>query len=119
MAGLRGIGAIDLMLSIPGEDQKSWYDFMRPLFLDQDSREKFEMPAQYMFKDRPEIARQDDYVAFTVAEMDRHGIERAMISVGAEGSPSREALRRFPDRFFASFHANPNNAMDEVRAIER
>ena len=30
-------------------------DFMRPLLLDQESREQFSMPAQYMFKDIPRI----------------------------------------------------------------
>jgi hypothetical protein len=39
-------GVIDLMLNIPGEDQRGWYEFMKPLLLDKQSREQFEMPAQ-------------------------------------------------------------------------
>jgi predicted TIM-barrel fold metal-dependent hydrolase len=120
MAMPRDIRAIDLMLNIPGEDQRSWYDFMKPLFLDKESRELFEFPAQYMFKDIPHVGPQADYVAYTVAEMDKHGIERAMLGVSEDPeSPSRQAIRRHPDRFFPSYQANPNRGMDEVRAIVR
>jgi len=120
MAMPRTIGAIDLMLNIPGEDQRGWYDFMKPLFLDHESRELFEFPAQYMFKDIPHVGPQTDYVAYTVAEMDKHGIERAMLGVGENPeTPSREAIRRFPERFFPSYQANPNRGMDEVRTIAR
>ena len=115
----RGIGVIDLMLNVPGEDTSGWYDFMKPLFLDEESRKVFEMPVQYMFKDIPKTDKQADYVAYTVAQMDRFGIERAMLGVDDEAVPSKEALRRFPARFFASYHANPNRGMDEVRKIAR
>lgn len=113
------VKVIDLMLNIPGEDQSKWYEFMKPLLLDEQSRSMFKMPAEYMFKNIPEIARQDDYVAFTVAEMDKYNIDRALIGVADDNEPAKEALRRFPERFIASYHANPNNGMDEVRAIER
>jgi len=115
----RGIGVVDLMLNIPGEDTSAWYDFMKPLFLDEESRKIFAMPAQYMFKDIPKTEKQADYVAYTVAQMDRFGIERAMLGVDDEAGPAREALRRFPSRFFCSYHANPNRGMDEVRKIAR
>jgi predicted TIM-barrel fold metal-dependent hydrolase len=117
----RDVRAIDLMLQIPGSDaeQRAWYDFMRPLLLDAQSREQFEMPAQYLFKDLPKVGAQADYVAYTVGKMDEHGVERAMIGWNGPESPSAEALRRFPERFFASYHANPNRGMDEVRTISR
>jgi uncharacterized protein len=118
---IKGTRAIDLMLNIPGEDHRAWYAFMKPLLLDRESREQFEMPAQYLFKDLPQVGPQADYAAYTVAEMDRHGIDRAMIGVddGPDESPNRQALRRFPDRFFASYQADPNRGMDAVRTIER
>ena len=115
----RDIGAIDLMLNIPGEDNRHWYEFMKPLFLDEESQRTFEMPAQYMFKDLPKTAKQDDYIAYTVGEMDRHGIERAMLGVDDDNAVTREALERYPSRFFGSYHANPNRGMSEVRKIER
>jgi predicted TIM-barrel fold metal-dependent hydrolase len=116
---IRTIGAVDLMLNVPGEDQRGWYEFMKPLFLDQDSRERFEMPAQYMFKDIPKVGAQDDYVAYTVAEMDRHGVARAMVGLDGTDTPNAQAVRRYPERFFGSFQANPNRGMDAVRDIVR
>ena len=117
---------IDLMLQIPGEDQRGWYDFMRPLLLDTESRERFEMPAQYLFKDLPRVPTgaggagpETDYVAYTVAAMDRVGVTQAMIGVDDKRTASDEALARFPDRFFASYAANPNLGMEEVRKIQR
>jgi predicted TIM-barrel fold metal-dependent hydrolase len=114
-----GIGIIDLMLNIPGQHSSRWYDFMRPLLLDQESRELFSMPAQYMFKDIPRVEGEADYVAWTVAEMDRHGIAQAMLGFDEDNVATREALERYPQRFFCSYEANPNNAMDEVRKIRR
>jgi hypothetical protein len=113
------VGVIDLMLNIPGEDQSGWYEFMKPLFLDEESRKVFEMPAQYLFKDIPKTEKQDDYVAYTLREMDKVGIERAMLGVDDGNDVALGALARHPKRFFCSYHANPNRGMDEVRKIER
>ncbi len=109
----RGLGAIDLMLQIPSEEQSGWYDFLRPLLLDRESRERFEFPAQYMFKDLP---KGKTGVEAVLHEMDRHGVERAMIGVG-QSRESQRALREHPDRFFGSFEVNPNLGMEGVRAL--
>ena len=114
-----GTGVIDLMMNIPGADNTHWYDFMKPLLLDQESREQFSMPAQYMFKDIPTVEGKEDYIAWTVSQMDRFGIARAMLGIDDANEVTKEALRRFPARFFSSYEANPNNAMDEVRKIRR
>lgn len=120
MARPADIGAVDLMLNVPSRDRSGWYEFMKPLFLDRESRELFEMPAEYMFKDIPELpAGESDYVDYTVREMDRHGIDRAMVGIDDAPSPNRDAIARHPGRFFASYSANPNRGMDEVRTIER
>ena len=115
----KGIGAIDLMLNIPGVDNSEWYAFMKPLLLDKQSREQFEMPAQYMFRHLPKIDEQDDFVVYTIEQMDAHGVESAMLGIDDENEISRAAIERFPERFFGSYHANPNYGMDEVRKIER
>ena len=101
------IRAIDLMLSVPGEDTSAWYEFMKPLFLDEDSRRVFKMPAEYMFKDIPNVEGQSDYIAYTVGQMDAHGVERAMVSIGGPATLNEEACNAHPDRFFASYNANP------------
>ena len=59
------VPVIDLMLGIPGEDNRHFYEFMRPLLLDEESRERFEMPAQYMFKQLPRAGKQADYIAYS------------------------------------------------------
>ena len=109
------IGVIDLMLNIPGQDNRAWYDFMQPMFLDEQSRNYDKMPVEYMFRHVPDIGAHDDYVTYTVQKMDQFGIAKAMLGVTTEAN--REALRRYPDRFFGSYHANPNRGMDEVRKI--
>jgi len=111
--------AIDLMLNIPGEDNSAWYESMKPLLLDDESRNVFKMPAQYMFKDIPQAGKQDDYIAHTVAQMDLHGIERAMLGIDEASLVHKEALKRYPSRFFAAFQPNPNEGMEALRKIDR
>jgi len=110
------IGVIDLMLAIPGDDSSSFYDWIKPLLLDRESHEQFSMPAQYMFKDIPDTRNEADAIVYTLAQMDKHGIERAMLGLGFSDLQEK-ALRAHPDRFFASYEANPNKGMDEVRKI--
>jgi predicted TIM-barrel fold metal-dependent hydrolase len=119
MAMPTDIKIIDLMLSVPSEDNSGWYESMKPLLLDRESRDVFTMPAQYMFKDVPQAGNRDDYVAYTVAQMDKHNIERGMLQVDDHLETAKEALRRFPGRFIACYEANPNLAMEEVRKIRR
>jgi uncharacterized protein len=114
-----GIGVIDLMLNIPGEDNSGWYEFMKPLLLDEESRKVFQMPAQYLFKDLPKTGKHADYIAYTLSEMDKYGIERAMLGIDDDNEISKAALARFPNRFFCSYAVNPNRGMEEVRKIER
>jgi uncharacterized protein len=113
-----GIGVIDLMLQIPTEDASSRYDFLKPLLLDKESREQFQFPAEYMFKNVPQAKGASDYVKVTLDEMDRHGIEKAMIGVTGDKEALR-ALKQHPDRFFGSFEVNPNKAMEGVRDLVR
>jgi predicted TIM-barrel fold metal-dependent hydrolase len=112
-----GIGVIDLMLQIPSERANSWYDFIKPQLLDRESRELFEMPAGYMFKDIPRTGGQDDYTRYTLAQMDTHGIETAMIHVGFGATEEIAALREHPRRFVGCFQVDPNLGMEGVREL--
>ena len=137
------IRAIDLMMQIPTSGGRKRYEFLQPLLLDRESREKFDFPAEYMFKSVPSTPPARDGVRATLDEMDRVGIERAMIgvtlrrsagdgggrraemdSIDAEGNAENlRAVREHPDRFFASFEVNPNRGAeggrDLVRAYEQ
>jgi predicted TIM-barrel fold metal-dependent hydrolase len=114
-----GIGIIDLMLGIPSGEAKRNYDFMRALFRDRESLESFDFPVEYMFKDVPKTARQEDYVEYTLKQMDLHGIERALIGVSETDANARLALKRHPDRFVASCGVDPNQGVDALRHIQR
>ncbi len=113
------IKIIDLMLNVPGEDNSTWYDFIKPLLMDEESRMMFKMPAQYMFKDIPDTGKKEDYIAYTIELLDKFNIERAMSGFDDHNEVTREALKRYPERFFASYEANPNLGMEEVRKIKR
>ena len=114
-----GLQAIDLMMNIPDGNPSAWYEFMKPLLLDEESRKAFKMPAQYMFKDIPDVGEHRDYVLYALGEMDKWGIERAMLGISGPNSTNLEACQNHPARFFPSYGANPNNGMEEVRAIRR
>ncbi len=86
-----GLKAIDLMMNIPDGDPTAWYDFMKPLLLDEESRKHFKMPAEYMFKDIPEVGEQKDYVGYAIGEMDKWGIEQAMLGISGPNSTKLEA----------------------------
>ena len=120
MAMPTDIGVIDLMLAVPNDDTSNYYDFIKPLLMDEQSRQMFKMPAQYMFKDVPKTGVQDDYIAYTLAKMDEFGIEKAMLGVDEDQYfTQNEAVLKHPDRFFACYDCNPNNGMEEVRKIRR
>ncbi len=105
------------MLGIPSDEQTRSYDFMRPLLRDRESLESFAFPVEYMFKDFPKVSKQEDYIGYTLALMDKFGIERAHIGISREGLVSQKALRDHPDRFFASANSDPNKGLVGVREI--
>jgi uncharacterized protein len=118
MAMPTDIGVIDLMVGIPRGDPARWYDFLKTQLLDRESREDFEFPAEYMFKDVPKFEQLEDPVAFVVQQMDRHGIERAMIGTSFKNEDAQRAVKEYPDRFFGSFEVDPNRGMEGVRELE-
>jgi uncharacterized protein len=117
MAGPVGLPVIDTMIGFPHEGSAQ-YDFIRKQTKDRESKESFEFPVEYMFKDVPKGLPTDDPVSLVLQQMDRFGIEKAMIGV-SEGSATL-ALKTFPDRFIASGNiADPNDVMGSVNAIRR
>jgi len=117
-----GIGIIDTMIGFPHGDMKAVYAFITRQTKDRQSTEEYEFPVEYMFKDVPEkgLVGTPDPVRVTLGEMDRWGIERALIGVGTDPeSVSARALREHPDRFIASTEVDPNKGMEEIRRIVR
>jgi len=115
----QGLGVIDLMLGIPEPGQRDhWYRFLQPNLRDDESR-SMAMPAQYMFKDIPEEPTAADMIAWTVDQMDGHGIERALIGCSLDGGVQNDALARHPERFFGCLHVDPNGGVPVLRDIQR
>src|SRR3954449_13083575 len=83
------VGVVDLMLSIPRGNEKDWYQFLKPQ-LREESKD-YEFPVEYMFKDVPHVEGGEgtDWVAVTLDQMDRCGIDKAMVGVGLKGKGNR------------------------------
>jgi uncharacterized protein len=119
MAPPKNIGIIDCMLGIPdAADRSEWYSAFRPLIKDAETLGQFAMPAQYTFKDIPQSGEQDDYLHWTVAQMDKHGIQRALVGWN-DNDTSRRAKQLYGDRFFFDLPVDPNGGMETVRRIKR
>src|ERR1700722_12930979 len=110
----RDIRIVDLMMGIPvSETNEEWYRQFRPLLMDEESRTRFTMPAQYLFKDIPKLKSGADYVRFLVGEMDRFGIDVALVGC-AEGSAGAQAAGRDVSQgFLFAFPPHPNPGLKE------
>ena len=119
MAINKSIHTIDLMLGIPEqEDRSDWYTFMEPLLRDEESKSMFKMPAQYMFKDIPETGSHDDFIQYTIEQMDKFYINQAMIGFHEKSEVKIEAAKNHGDRFFFDLPVNPN-IENEAENIKR
>ena len=107
-AALAAGGAIDTSVGVPKsrEEMFEFYGFIR----DQAQGRGVEAgrgrasrcPAGYMFKEPPgwDADELGDPVEFLIAEQDRHGITKAIVSRRGRRQGAR-AVREHPDRFFA------------------
>jgi uncharacterized protein len=112
------IGVIDLMIGFPAVDMAAQYAFITKQTKDAESKEGFQFPVEYMFKDVPDKKiDKSDPIGFTLHEMDKHGIERGLIGVGGQDGLGPKALKAHPDRFIPSGHADANEGMNAVRQI--
>jgi len=111
---------VDLMMAIPvSETNEEWYRQFLPLLMDEESRREFKMPAEYLFKDIPKLASRAEYVSFLVEQMDRYGIDVALVGYSEGSAAAAAAKRDHPGRFIFDYPANPNLGMDEIRKIRR
>ena len=113
------IGIIDTMIGFPHENMAEAYAFVTQQTKDRESKETFEFPVEYMFKQVPEkaLAAEGDPIAVTLREMDRYGIERGLIGVDGKRGVGELALRQHPDRFIPASNFDPNTGMDGIRKL--
>jgi predicted TIM-barrel fold metal-dependent hydrolase len=116
-----GIGIVDTMIGFPHADMKEVYSFITRQTKDRESKEDFEFPVEYMFKQVPEkkLADADDPISVTLREMDLWGVEKGLIGVGEPGDVGELALKRHPDRFIPSMGVDPNEGMEGIRKMVR
>ncbi len=113
-----GLGIVDTMFDLPFADVRKVYEFLSPQLRDRDSRESFEFPVEYMFKDVPEAALAEaDPVDHALALMDHYGIETALIGAGSDDQ--NRALADHPGRFLPSIGVDPNEGTTAVEKIVR
>lgn len=117
MSGLGEIGVIDTMVGVPSDDRTDWKQLYAPLVRDRGSQD-FRHGANYMFRDLPEVGRAG-FVEHLVGEMDRHGIEQAMIPVSFGDEVGQRAVVDHPGRFIGSYHVDPNLGVRGVRDLQR
>ena len=114
------IGIVDLGMGFPYrsiEQKKAAYDFFKANLKDRESLEEMEFPAQYMFKDVPDVVGPDvDPVQWIVEKMDAFNIEQCMIGLNDD---SIRAKAEHPGRFHLCASADPNKGMDTVRQLKR
>lgn len=73
-----------------------------------------EHPAGYMFKDTPRVAADE-----LLPEMDRFGVERALLPVVRDEPVAPTLLRSRPDRFLGCYQLEPDRGVAGVRELRR
>jgi len=113
------IGIVDTMIGFPHRDMKEVYRFITRQTKDAESKEAFDFPVEYMFKDVPEkeLEGSDDPIAVTLREMDLWGVEKGLIGVGDPEGVGARALVQHPDRFIASTGVDPNHGMKGIARL--
>ena len=112
-----GIGAVDLMIGFPMRDKKAVYEYLMRGIKDDETKDSFTFPAEYMFKDVPASADVDadvDPIDEAFAEMDKCGVDKGLFG---DGKLAGEAAKRYPGRVYTSLEVDPNDVMGSVRKI--
>jgi hypothetical protein len=111
------IPIIDTILGFPVTKDAPKYEFVRGA-LGQNAAPTGESPLAYLFKDSPFLPEGADPIDHTVAEMDRWGIERAVVDLTFDPL-GPEGMRRYPERFIPCMTVDPNEGMTALRAMDR
>ena len=103
------------------------YAFLRQGQLKDTESQQMNFPAQYMFKDVPfsdqsrnaggPVEEPPQGADLLLPEMDKWGVERAMVGVSPANVIAQKTLADHPDRFFGAYEFDPNKGMDEIRML--
>ena len=129
MAMPSNIAIIDTMMGTrAGATAKEQnYAFLRQGQLKDTESQQMNFPAQYMFKDVPfsdqsrnaggPVEEPPQGADLLLPEMDKWGVERAMVGVSPANVIAQKTLADHPDRFFGAYEFDPNKGMDEIRML--
>ena len=115
MAMPTDVPIIDSMIGFPIEDKKKLYEFITKQTKDAQSKDEYEFPVEYMFKDVPDKSTSgEDPVAVTLAR-DGQARHRARPDRHRRAATPSRALKEHPDRFVAALSVDPNDIMGDAR----
>lgn len=110
------VGVIDLMVTVPSQD--AWQQTFAGLVRDEASAE-LAHPAGYLFVERPDVGKSDDFLVSLLREMDRWGVERSLLPVDEGDAWGRRAVQTYPHRFSGSLLIDPNRGTGEREKLRR
>ncbi len=103
---------------MPSRNRKEVYKFLAPHL--RDESQDYKMPAQYMFKDVPaDLDESVDPVAVLMDNLDRHGVETAMLGFNPDNPDCVRALTDHGDRIIACLEFDPNDTMGAIRKVKQ
>ena len=113
----KDIKVIDTMMGLlDSNDRTDWFASFRPLTKDPEALASYDMPAEYMFKNIPNSEGVEDFLPWTVAAMDKHNVQTAMVG-WQDNDVTRRAIEEYPGRFVFDLPINPNNGTQECIKI--
>jgi uncharacterized protein len=112
------VGVIDLMVALPpAPGDESWRDQLRPLLKDPESLASFTHPASYLYQNLPAARFASDPAAAVLTEMDRFGVERALVGVDPGHDATVRLVAAHPDRLVPSVDVSPADGVVAVRRL--
>jgi uncharacterized protein len=123
------IGIIDTMMGTrAGATAKTQnYAFLKQGQLKDAESQNMNFPAQYMFKDVPfsdqsrgatgPVEEPAQGAELLLPEMDKWGVEIAMVGISPQNEIGLKTVQGHPDRFVGAYEVDPNKGMDEIRTL--
>lgn len=113
----KDLKVIDTMMGLlDTNDRTDWFASFRPLTKDPEALASYDMPAEYMFKSIPNSEGVKDFLPWTIAAMDKHNVQTAIVG-WQDNEISRRAVAEYPGRFVFDLPINPNNGTTECVKI--
>lgn len=111
-----GGAIVDAFIYFPSKEDGA-YDWLNPALGPQRQADAGGLPVGYLFKKPPMLPEGADPIDFVLSEMDKYGVQKAIVDVTDPEGTARKAIKAHPDRFHGSFSINPNAGMQSVRDL--